>query len=132
MSGAFSTVTRTNLTTGQPYPVNAALANDCNLDSDSDGIVNCNDPDPLPHAFSAAELALTVTVTNTPQPKALISWNTAPSTTNFVYYKTTMTATNWQLLTNFTLGQVSGRVSVIDPLNTSGRLYRVRVDTPHP
>jgi len=130
-AGAFSSVTRTNLNDGTPYQVNAALANNCNMDSDGDGIPNCNDPDPLhpPPGFAAAQLALSVSMTNSPKPAAVVSWNTSASSTNYVYYRTPM-STNWLLFTNFVSGPAT-RVNVVDPISGAGRLYRVRVDTPH-
>ena len=69
-------------------------------------------------------------MTNSPAHMAVVSWNTTASSTNFVYYKSALGSTNWLVLTNFISGPAS-RVSVLDPVNNVGRLYRVRVDPPH-
>jgi hypothetical protein len=125
-AGAFSS---TNLTypDGTTYAFNAALAASCNIDSDNDGTVNCNDLTPF---FVSSTLALAVTINNTPAPMALVSWNTAPLSTNYLYSSPSPQngTTNWQLVTNFVFGPAAGRVTVAEPMSPNGpRFYRVRV-----
>lgn len=125
-AGAFSS---TNITypDGTTYAFNSALAQSCNIDSDNDGIVNCNDLTPF---FVSSTMALAVTINNTPAPMALVSWNTAPLSTNYLYSSPSPQAgtTNWQLVTNFVFGPSAGRVTVAEPMSPNGpRFYRVRV-----
>ena len=80
--------------------------------------------------FGPSSLGLTVSMTNSPAHAAVISWNSAPNSANYVYFKSSLAATNWQLLTNFATGPVAGRMRVTDPATPVGRMYRVRVDAP--
>ncbi|MCL4788249.1 MAG: hypothetical protein KJ070_15895 [Verrucomicrobia bacterium] len=109
---------------------NTALVQSCNLDSDGDGLVNCVDPTPI---LRPQDIVLTVSVVGQPQLGAQLSWTTVPNSTNYVYYKTSLAGTDWQVLTNFVSGPVSAPVKVLDPLGGGpARYYRVRVDSYHP
>jgi len=77
---------------------NTALAQSTDIDSDSDGIPNDLDPTPF---FMPSEINLTVAFTNRPPPSAKIQWTTIPNATNFIYYTTSLPATNWLAFTNF-------------------------------
>jgi hypothetical protein len=61
---------------------------------------------------------------------AVITWNTAPDATNYLYFKDSLSDTNWQILTNFVSGPQGGTVTVSDPANVGGRFYQVRLDVP--
>ncbi len=119
---------------GTTNTLNAALVASCNLDSNNNGIVNCIDPAPV---FVPGELQFQVTLTNAPQPAALLSWQSIGQTalgdtTNTLFFRTSLSATNWQVLTNFVTGPYNRRVSVLDPVGTSSRFYQVRVDSAQP
>jgi hypothetical protein len=62
----------------------------------------------------------------------VLSWNSLPYATNFVFFKTNIMAANWQLLTNFVLGSTGGQQQVVDPASASARFYRLRVDAAAP
>lgn len=79
-------------------PVNAALAQSRDIDSDSDGIPNNVDPTPF---LMPSEAGFTVTLTNLPPLSAKVQWSTIPNATNFIYYTTNLFATNWLAFTNF-------------------------------
>ena len=136
-AGAFSS-TNVVYSDGTTNRLNTALVTSCTIDSNNNGIPNCTDPNPVP-VLSPASLALTVTFTNTPQRAVELSWNSVPYSTNYVFFKASSTATNWQLLTTnsslplnpFVLGPAGGRQRVLDPVKTGG-LYRVRVDAGAP
>jgi hypothetical protein len=77
--------------------VNAALAQSINIDSDQDGIPNGLDATPF---FGYTNISLTMTLTNIPPLKVQLTWQTIPSATNTVFYKTNFIAP-WLVLTNF-------------------------------
>jgi len=115
---------------GTTNTFNAALVGSCNLDSDGDGIVNCSDSTPI---LRPGDLALSVAVVGVSVPQAAVSWQSSPYAANYLYYKDSFGATNWQMLTNFVSGPLGGRVSVQDPIKPTGpRYYRVRVDASQP
>lgn len=78
--------------------VNAALAQSTDIDSDGDGTPNGQDSTPF---FVPGEVNFKLTVTNKPPLTALISWQSIPASTNYVYYKTNLLSAGWQVLTNF-------------------------------
>jgi len=127
-AGAFSS-------TNMVYPdgttnwLNLALVQSCDLDSNGNGIANCLDAAPL---FVPSEMNFTATLTNAPQRRVVLSWNSIPYATNFVFFKTNVMASNWQLLTNFVLGSAGGRQRVVDPAGANARFYRLRVDAAAP
>ena len=113
---------------GTTNQLNAALVSSCDIDSDGDGIVNCQDPTPV---YIPSSLGLKVTVTGSSKRMALISWDTLPHATNYLYSIGSAGATNWQLVTSFVAGPVGGRVQATDPINNGGlRFYKVRVAVP--
>jgi hypothetical protein len=66
---------------------------------------------------------------NSPAHKAILSWQAAANSTNYVYYCTNLVNPNWQLLTNFVQGSVAGSVSIGDNAKTNGAVYyKIRVD----
>ncbi len=127
-AGAFSS---TNMVypDGTTNRLNLALVQSCNLDSDGDGIANCQDLTPV---LVPSQIGLTVALTNTPQRAVALFWNSIPYATNSVLYAPSVTAPNWQVLTNFVLGPVGGRQRFVDPVGAGGRIYRVRVDAAGP
>ena len=112
---------------GTTNAFNAALVQSCNQDSDGDGLVNCSDPTPI---LRSEDLGLTVTPTNVPSAGVVISWQTVPSSSNTVLYKTSSGGTIWTVLTNFVVGPVGGTISVFDPMTSSSRFYRVELVMP--
>jgi hypothetical protein len=118
---------------GTTNAVNAALAQSTTLDSDGDGTANVGDSSPI---FVSSEVAFTLTLTNVPPLKARLQWQSIPSATNYVFYKTNLVSANWLLLTNFVsatnvppVGGWPVTNSVTDPVNpVQPRYYRVRVD----
>jgi hypothetical protein len=127
-AGAFSS---TNLLypDGTTNLLNLALIQSCSLDSNGNGIPNCQDPAPV---FVPSQVALAAALTNQPQRSVVLSWNSIPDATNSLFFAPSVTATNWQLLTNFVLGPVGGRQRFVDPIGAGGRVYRVRVDAAGP
>ena len=130
-AGAFSS---TNMVypDGTTNRLNLALVQSCDLDSNGNGIPNCQDPAPL---FVPSQMNFTATFTNAPQNAVALSWNSIPYATNFVLYQTNVTAANWQPLTNFVAGPSAGlqRVGFVDyTTNATSRFYRVRVDAAAP
>ena len=130
-AGAFSS---TNMVypDGTPNRLNLALVQSCDLDSNGNGIPNCQDPAPL---FVPSQMNFTATFTNAPQNAVALSWNSIPFATNSLFYETNVTAANWQPLTNFVAGPSVGqqRVGFLDyTTNAASRFYRVRVDAAAP
>ena len=83
-------------------------------------------PDPIP-----VTPVLTAAFTNHPSPIILLSWNTIPFSSNYLYTAPSLllSPTNWQLVTNFFSD--GGRVTVADPIKTTGaHYYRVRALSP--
>jgi len=127
-AGAFSS---TNMVypDGTTNRLNLALVQSCNLDSDADGIANCQDLTPV---LVPSQIGLAVALTNTPQRAVVLSWDSIPYATNSLLFAPSVTATNWQVLTNFVLGPVGGRQRFVDPIGAGGRVYRVRMDAAGP
>ena len=105
----------------------------CDIDSNGNGIPNCMDTNPIP-VLTPASLALTVAVTNSPARTAVLSWNTLPLSSNYLYSAPSLLvpSTNWQLVTNFLSdATIGGRVTMTYPITNGGTLYyRVRVLSP--
>jgi hypothetical protein len=120
---------------GTTNRLNLALVQSCDLDSNGNGIPNCQDPAPV---FVSSEVVLAAALTNLPQRSVVLTWNSIPFATNSVFFKPSLTVANWQLLTNpfltnpFVLGSVGGRQRVVDPVGAGGRFYRVHVDATVP
>ena len=118
------------------FPYNAALAQSSDIDSDGDGIANLYDPTPFGNTGHAASFSppanFTIMLTNKPVLASLLKWQTVTKATNYVFYKTNFTMTNWLSLTNFITpsSPTSPPVTVMmsDPVAGPMRTYRVRVD----
>ena len=132
-TGFFSSTNVTYTDGSGTHRLNRALVESCDIDSNSNGIPNCIDPNPVP-IFSAASLALTAVYTNHPARAVVVSWNTAPLASNYLYGSSSpLGKTNkWQLVTNFVSSATAGpRVTVTDTLKTNTvRYYRVQVVSP--
>jgi hypothetical protein len=119
------------ITTNGPF--NAALAQSTTIDSNGNGIVNANDPTPF---FVSSEVNFKLTLNNPPL-TALLTWDSIPSATNTVYYRTNLVLGNWlPLTTNISPSLVppAGGWPITNTItiavtNTSvPHFYRVRVD----
>jgi hypothetical protein len=115
---------------GTTNRLNTALVTSCDIDSNGNGIPNCMDTNPIP-VLTPASLALTVAITNSPARTAVLSWNTFPLSSNYLYSAPSLLlpSTNWQLVTNFLSdATIGGRVTMTYPITNGGTLYyRVRV-----
>jgi hypothetical protein len=127
-AGAFSS-TNVVYPDGTTNRLNQALVQSCDLDSNANGIPNCLDPAPV---LVSSQIGLAAAFTNAPQRAVALSWNSIPYATNTLFFAPSVTATNWQILTNFVLGPVGGRQRFVDPIGAGGRVYRVRVDAAGP
>ena len=129
-AGAFSS---TNMVypNGTTNLINLALAQSCDLDSNGDGIANCQ-PSPNGPVFVPSQVNFTAALTNVPPRSVALSWNSIPFGTNYVFYQTNLLASNWRLLTNFVLGPTGGPQRIVDPVGAGSRYYRVRVDAAAP
>jgi len=132
-AGAFSS---TNLVypDGTTNRLNLALVQSCDLDSNGNGIANCQDPAPV---FVTSQVGLSAAFTNTSTTlvrsnAVALTWNSIPFATNSVFFAPSAKGANWQLLTNFVLGPVGGRQRFVDPAKAGSRFYRVRVDAAGP
>lgn len=114
---------------GKMYSFNRALVQSCNLDSDDDGIANCSDATPC---LMPGIVQLSIALTNQPAGARLLTWATLARSTNYIYYKTSPSSTNWLLLTNFVFGPNNGKAAVLDTATSSTRYYRARVDAGQP
>jgi hypothetical protein len=127
-AGAFSS-TNMLYPDGTTNLLNLALVQSCDIVSNPQGIANCESQTPV---LVPSEVDLAAALTNLPQRAVTISWNSIADSTNYVFFKPSLTATNWSVLTNFVLGPVGGRQRLMDPIGASGRFYRVRVDAAAP
>jgi hypothetical protein len=129
-SGFFCT-TNVVYADGTTNRLNTALVNSCEIDSNGDGVPNCNDPSPVP-VLTPAALALSVDYAITPESTALVSWKAFPKTENYLLSASAPDAKNWQVVTNFVYtGPFPDRVQVLDSIKTNvPRFYRVRVNSP--
>jgi hypothetical protein len=127
-AGFFSS---TNVTypSGKTYSLNRALVESIDIDSNGNGIDNAFDPAPV---FVSEDVNLSVYFTNNPARVAVITWNTLANATNNLFTSTSLTGTNWSLVTNFVIN-TSGSVSVTNSTPGNGpRYYKVRVDPTQP
>jgi hypothetical protein len=113
---------------GGTNTVNIALATSTDLDSDGDGTYNAFEN---PAFFEPEDLNFTLAVTNLPSARTVLTWNTVPFATNYVYYTPSLATNQWELLTSFASTNVTGPaypVTVMDTNVTRGlRFYRVAV-----
>jgi hypothetical protein len=112
---------------GATNTVNAALAQSQDIDSNGNGVANANDQVPF---FTAQQINFSLTVTNQPR-RALLTWDTVPFATNYVYYATNLTAANWLLYSNIISTNVAGPtypLTISDTNISKGiRFYKVVV-----
>jgi hypothetical protein len=127
-AGAFSS-TNMLYQDGTTNRLNLALVQSCDIDSNGNGSPNCLDIEPI---FVPSQMNFAAAFTNAPQRAVALSWNSIPYATNSLFFQPSVTAANWQLLTNFVLGPAGGRQRVVDPIGAGGRFYRVRVDAAAP
>jgi len=113
---------------GVTNTVNAALAQSPDIDSNGNGIANAFDPNPF---FTSAQINFGLTITNQPSRQAVLTWDTVPLATNFVYYTSNLLTGPWQLFTNFSSVSATGPaypVTVTDTNILKGiRFYKVMV-----
>ena len=118
---------------GLTNTVNAALAASTTIDSNGNGIPNASDPTPF---FVNSQLQFSLTLSNASPRTMVIAWNSIPSSTNYVFYKTNVLSANWQeLIPHFvspaTVPPVGGwPISnvVYDLVTNQARFYQIRVD----
>jgi hypothetical protein len=131
-AGLFSSM---NLVTGGvTNTVNAGLRNSTTIDSDGDGIPNASDPTPF---FLSSQVNFALTLTNVPPETVVLSWQSIPQASNYVFYRTNFITSNWTLLTNFVTTNLPPHapvtVTTSDPVNPAApRYYKVRVDPASP
>jgi hypothetical protein len=144
-TGFFSS-TNVTYTDGSVHRLNRALVYSCNIDSNGQpypptGGVNATcdgtilKPNPIPVLTPASLIltATTVTETNPPGRSIVLSWNTIPLSSNYLYSSPSLlSATNWQLVTSFLSADVlGGHATVRDAIKTNGpHYYRVRALSP--
>jgi hypothetical protein len=113
---------------GVTNTVNAALAQSPDIDSNGNGIANAFDPNPF---FTSAQINFGLTITNQPSRQAVLTWDTVPLATNYVYYTSNLLTGPWQLFTNFNSVSATGPaypVTVTDTNILKGiRFYKVMV-----
>ncbi len=142
-TGFFSS-TNVTYTDGSVHRLNRALVYSCNIDSNGQpypptGGVNATcdgtilKPNPV-LVMTPASLAFTAAFTNLPVRSIVLSWNTIPLSSNYLYSSSSLSlpTTNWQLVTNFLSADIiGGRVTVRDPIKTNApRYYRVGALSP--
>lgn len=116
------------ISNGITIAVNKALRFSKIIDSNGNGIPNYYDPNP----FTIQPPVLSAAVASIAQPAGrsiAVSWNALANTLYQVEFCTDLQKANWQPLTDYTSGSVSGqRVTILDtnaPVNIQ-RFYRVR------
>jgi hypothetical protein len=119
---------------GVTNAVNAALAESGDIDSNGSGVngyPTYNNSDPATHFFEPQELNFALTLTHQPSRRLVLTWNTIPFATNYVYYTSSLLTNNWTLFTNFTSTSGFGPaypVTVSDTNLTQGiRFYQVKL-----
>lgn len=93
-------------------------------------LVTHSGPLSLPRPAASYSPAIRVTVEKAPVARSLVSWDTLPQATNYLYCVGHPYDGTWQLITNFVSGPSGGTVTVSDPGLSSSRFYKVRVDAP--
>ena len=109
---------------GTTNTFNAALVESSSIDSDGDGNFNNTDPTPI---FVASEMNFKLALTNQ---HARLSWQSVPGATNYIEYRTNLTAGTWISFTNFiTSGSLATNTVDANPVGSSvSRFYRLRID----
>ncbi|MGA2852647.1 MAG: hypothetical protein ABSE90_00745, partial [Verrucomicrobiota bacterium] len=125
---------------GVSYAFNAALAQSSDIDSNGNGTPNSVDP--MPFFVSGMISPVVIYQTNPPSGPMVVSWNSIPHATNYVYYSTDNSAGSFtNLLTSFSTN-ISGpftmsnfispipypspaaRVMIFDPVTGPSRYYQ--------
>jgi hypothetical protein len=59
-----------------------------------------------------------------------LNWNALAWSSNYLEFRASASASEWQVLTNFHMGPFTWPVTVMDPITTDSdsRVYRLRVD----
>ena len=113
---------------GVTNTVNAALAQSPDIDSNGNGVANAYDQAPF---FTSQQVNFGLTVTNQTPRRALLTWDTVPFATNYVYYATNLVGGNWMLYSKVLSTNVAGPVypvSISDTNIAKGiRFYKVVV-----
>jgi hypothetical protein len=116
-----SSYTRSNVQLGDVGSYSVVISNSTGRVTSQDAILNVP---PM----------LTVVFTNHPTRSVVLSWNTIPLASNFLYTASSLPlpVTNWQPVTNFLSGATLGsRATVTYPIGTNRAIYyRVRVQSP--
>jgi len=122
-------VTNGVVVTTNTYTFNIALVSSIDIDSDGDGLVNADDPTPI-YVASSARLSLSLTAASAAPRDVELKWLSLKRSSNFLEFKASAAAAEWQVLTNFRMGDFTWPVAVKDPVTTNGagRVYRLRVD----
>jgi hypothetical protein len=132
-TGFFSSTYVTYTDGSGTHRLNRALVESCDIDSNGNGIYNCMDSNPVP-VLTPSTLVLKAAYTNYPTRSVVLSWDTIPLASNYLYASSLpLGKTNqWQLITNFLSGPALGaRETVTDAVKTNGvRYYRVEVLSP--
>jgi hypothetical protein len=142
-TGFFSS-TNVVYTDGSVHQLNRALVYSCDINSNGQpypptGGANAScdgsmlKPNPVP-VLTPATLVLKAVYTNHPTRSVVLSWDTLPLASNYLYSSSSLLppGTNWQLVTNFLSdATIGGRVTNTYPIRTNGALYyRVSVQSP--
>lgn len=130
-AGYFSSTNLVYLGVTNAY--NVALAENTVIDSDGDGTANASDPTPF--FLSSMVDPVVIYQTNPPSGPLVISWNSIPHATNFVFYSTNAAMGSFtNLLTNFSTN-LSGPFTLsnfISPIPYPSSPARVKIFTPVP
>ncbi len=127
-AGAFSS-TNMLYPDGTTNLLNLALVQSCSLDSNCNGIPNCADPAPV-LVPSQVNSLVNLTAALTQGTNVVLSWSGVPFRRNYLEFKPSLTATNWEPLTNVTVpGPECSQQQVVDPANGGSGFYRLRVET---
>jgi len=130
-TGFFSSTNVTYTDGSGMHRLNRALVTSCTIDSNGNGTPNCLDPNPVP-VFTPAMVALKATFIDKPLRSVVLSWNTVPRASNFLYGTWSLPpTTDWQLITQFLSSATSTQVTMTNVIQGSGPLYyRVGVLSP--
>jgi hypothetical protein len=115
---------------GTTNRLNLALVTSCDLDSNNNGIPNCQDPAPV-LIPSQVQLAAVVSA----RTNVVLSWNGVPFRSNYLEVKQSQKGSTWTPLTNiFVPGPGCPLLQVTDRFTNTvpQRFYRVRVDAATP
>ncbi len=135
--GFYSSKFMVNPETGETNRLNIALVESCSLDSDGDGIVNCQDLTPVIIRPSGGN----ATFSNAARDTITITWTAPGYSTNELYVADSLTSPEWRLVNArlegpgginssnvLVLGPTGGQVKVTERVTTGApRFYRPSV-----